>query len=448
MRKVAIAALGVLLLGMLAVPALASHPEVSLDGSNFEIDTDANLKVDDPAPSIDWASVSEVRKADKPTGQQDDSFGEGTKEDTAVPTVIDGSIPNNKSDLLNFGVYLEESAAGKFLNVFWQRVQEPSGTTNMDFEFNKSKTVSANGVTPVRTAGDILIQYDLTSGGTHPELFLSTWVTTGSNSLCEANGAKVPCWGDRVNLSTAGLGTGSINTSPIPVAESDGLATNATGPISPRTFGEAQIDFDAFGSGGDPCAGFGSAYLKSRSSDSFTAAVKDFIAPAPTDFNECGAIKITKTRKHAADGPGSHPHAGVSFTITGGNLPAAGTTVVTDANGVACLDNLVQSTTPYIVTESVPAGYVSDDAEKPVTVDSDATCADVPYGGETVSFSNTPLTDVSITINSQVVGGTASSVTCTPDGPSGTTTVGTGDGTFSDTNLVPQTITCTIVIDP
>jgi hypothetical protein len=44
------------------VPAAASHPEVSLPGSNFEIDTDANLKVDDPPPSIDRAGVTEIRK--------------------------------------------------------------------------------------------------------------------------------------------------------------------------------------------------------------------------------------------------------------------------------------------------------------------------------------------------------------------------------------------------
>jgi hypothetical protein len=68
----------------LAIGALASHPEVSLPGSNFEIDTDANLKVDDPSPSIDWANVTETRKADKQSGATDDSFGQGTKEDTAV----------------------------------------------------------------------------------------------------------------------------------------------------------------------------------------------------------------------------------------------------------------------------------------------------------------------------------------------------------------------------
>src|SRR5215218_547049 len=161
----ALATATVLLVGMQA--AQASHPEVSLAGSNFEIDTNANLKRDDPAPSIDWASVTETRKADKASGSGDDSFGEGTKEDDAVPTVVSGSIPPNKSDLLNFGVYLEENANGTFLNLFWHRVQEPSGTTNMDFEFNQSKTLSGNGVTPVRTSGDLLIQYDLAQGGTN-----------------------------------------------------------------------------------------------------------------------------------------------------------------------------------------------------------------------------------------------------------------------------------------
>jgi len=42
---------------------LASHPEVSLSGSDFEIDTDANLKVDDPAPSEDWAAIAHHREA-------------------------------------------------------------------------------------------------------------------------------------------------------------------------------------------------------------------------------------------------------------------------------------------------------------------------------------------------------------------------------------------------
>jgi Prealbumin-like fold domain len=424
----------------LAIVASASHPEVSLPGSNFEIDTDANLKVDDAAPSIDWASVTETRKADQPSGATDDSFGQGTKEDTPVPTVVDGSIPPQKSDLLNFGGYLETVGTQSFLNLFWHRMQEPNGTTNMDFEFNRSTTLSGNGVTPVRTAGDVLVQYDLAQGGTNPQLFLSRWVTSGPGSQCEASNST-PCWGTRVNLTAAGDATGSINTTPIPAADSDGL-----GAMSARTFGEAQLDFDAITGGG--CVGFGSAYLKSRSSDSFTAAVKDFIAPVPLNLNTCGAIEITKTRKHAAaQNPSSDPHAGVTFTITGPGLPAAGTTVVTDAQGKACLGGLQAGN--YTVTETVPSGYHADgDTSKTVAVDSVGTCQS---GAETVSFSNTPLTDISVSVNSQVDGGTASTINCV-DGANNPVASGStganGDGSASATNLEPDTYTCTVVVDP
>jgi hypothetical protein len=268
---------------------------------------------------------------------------------------------------VGFGVYLEENANGRFLHMFWHRVQEPTGTTNMDFEFNQSDTLTANGVTPVRTAGDVLIQYDLAQGGTHPELFVSTWITTGNAAAdCEATN-KLPCWGKRENFSAQGLATGSINTSAIPSAESDGL-----GSISPRTFGEATVDFDAIA--GTGCAAFGSAYLKSRSSDSFTAALKDFIAPLTLPSN-CGAIKITKTRKHAADGSGNHPHAGVDFTITGGSTPAGGTVVTTNSNGVACLDGLELSSTAgnYTVTEENLTNY-NEEAAKTVSVTATSDC--------------------------------------------------------------------------
>ena len=232
----------------------------SLPGSTFEIDTDANLIVNAPATNIDWLTGGTgtgfrsgvVVKPDQASGSGDDSFGQGTKEDTAVPTVVSGSIPPNKSDLLNFGVYLETTASGaRFLNLFWHRVQEPSGTTNMDFEFNQSSTLSSNGVTPVRTAGDVLIQYDLSQGGTNPQLFLSRWVGSGAGSQCQANNAT-PCWGTRVNLSASGDAIGSINTTAIPANQAGTL-----GNISARTFGEASIDFDALTGGSGACSSFG-----------------------------------------------------------------------------------------------------------------------------------------------------------------------------------------------
>jgi len=321
----------------------ASHGLVSLPGSNFEIDTDANLVVDHPPPSLDWDNVAEVVQADAPSGQLDDSFGEGTKEDDAVPTIVTGSIPPNKSDLLEFGAFQEN---GNFLHLFWSRVQDPKGTTNMDFEFNQSTTPSANGVTPVRTPGDLLITYDLAKGGTIPELALRFW--TGS------------AWGAPMDLDASGAAAGSINTSPIP-------ASGGLGPYDPRTFGEASIDLSVIF---DPneCFSFGSAYLKSRASDSFTAALKDFIAPQSVTISNCGSLVITKV-----DDAGQ-ALAGAEFTLYRDNAPVGGTlgledtptdrVCTTDASGVCTITDVLVG--DYWVVETVtPDGH---DAAPPTAI--------------------------------------------------------------------------------
>ncbi|GAA1786525.1 hypothetical protein GCM10009748_21190 [Agromyces lapidis] len=646
---------GLLLAGLAISPAYADHPEVSLPGSDFEIDTNANLVVDDPAPSTDWADITEVRKPDKASGAGDDSFGQGSKEDTPVPTVVDGSIPPNKSDLKTFGLALETNDAGhQYLHLYWHRVQDPTGTTNMDFEFNKSKVLSDNGVTPVRSTGDLLIQYDLSNGGTNPQLSISTWVTAGAGSQCEASNS-VPCWSTRTNFTELGLATGSINATAITAPNADGL-----GAISARTFGEATVDFTALASTLDQCETFGSAYLKSRSSDSFAAAMKDFIAPIETGFPTCGgvkiskvtdpagstadftytgdfssdpssdsftlsdgesqefaevpigvtghvtesalpdgwdldhidcslstdganisingaeitfnldsaadtvdctyynkargsitvekitdsgtgafeftsetlepspftltttaagaagkdsaefgnlvpgtydvsetvpenwhlvsascagdddgddpaaieldpgenvvctfhddrdrgAIKIVKTRKHVAlnhDGITDHPHAGVTFTVTGGELPAEGVTGQTDASGVVCFDGLVLSdfVDDYTVTESVPAGYAVTSANpQTATVDVAGSCPGGPY--VTKSFTNMPLTNITVTVDSQIDGGTASTIECTPTDDPGfdEVTDANGDGSLTLSDRQPGVYVCTVVVDP
>jgi Prealbumin-like fold domain len=168
----------------------------------------------------------------------------------------------------------------------------------------------------------------------------------------------------------------------------------------------------------------------------FTLAQGEDKALEFTDVAQLGAIKVTKTRKHAADGPGDHPHAGVSFTV-------GGVTQQTDANGETCFDGLAQDT--YTVHEEVPLGYHVDANDQQVTVDNAATCADVPYGGETASFHNTPLTDITISVDSQVDGGTASTINC--DGVTGSTGAN-GDGSVTRTDLEPGTYTCTVVVDP
>jgi len=372
---IAAAAVGGLILAGLAVaPAYASH--VPFGTSTFEIDTNANLVVDH-AGNLDWANVNEVRKPDKASGSGDDSFGQGSKEDTPVPTVVSGSIPPNKSDLKTFGLYLETTAAGhQYLNLFWHRVQDPTGTTNMDFEFNQSKTLSANGVTPVRTAGDLLIQYDLANGGTHPELFVARWITTGAGSLCEANNAT-PCWGKRTNFSALGLATGSINTTAIAAGNADGL-----GAISARTFGEATVDFTALASTLDQCETFGSAYLKSRSSDSFSAAMKDFIAPIGTGFPTCGGVTIRKV----TDPSGSTED--FSYTKDFSSDPSGSTFTLSDGESQA-FSKVPIGTTGHVSESALPPGWDFD------KIDCSASSAgsNVSTNGTTITFNLATASD-------------------------------------------------------
>jgi hypothetical protein len=275
---------GALVVGCALVPAIAtaSHPEASLAGSNFEIDVDANLKVDDAAPSIDWAGVTEIRATDKVNGTGDNSYAGGVKEDTACPGATTDSIPPNKSDLLSFHVYREPGAGTHpgFLNLAWSRVTEPTGTTLMDFEFNQSSTQCDSGPNVVRTAGDLLIEYSIDQGGSRADITGRTW--TGSAwSTAQDLDQSTACGGGP-------CAAGTINSSPIPAADSDGL-----GAKSARTFGEAQIDLRLIFQA-DKCTSFGSAMLKSRSSDAFTSQLKDFVSPVPINLQNCGQVIIRK----------------------------------------------------------------------------------------------------------------------------------------------------------
>ena len=122
----------------------------------------------------------------------------------------------------------------------------------------------------------------------------------------------------------------------------------------------------------------------------------------------------------------------------------------TNADGVACVSGLLvsQFAGSYTVTESVPAGYVADgDLSQTVSV-SESTCAATP---SEVTFANTPLTDVDVSVDSQVDGGTASTISCVDSGGGVVgedLTNAPGDVSVGVDDLEPGTYTCTVVIDP
>jgi hypothetical protein len=256
-------------------------------------------------------------KDDKPTGSGDDSFGQGTSENDAVPTIVSGSIPPNKSDLTHFGIYRESNSSGKFLELFWTRQNAPSGTVDMDFELNKktcdgTATNCANNapsnqpasyVTPLRSDGDRLITYDLASGGAVPTISIYTWNA--------ANGD----WESGTVISSGGTITealGSINFTSIASNDSGGL-----GALDPLTFGEVSLSYKALFPNAATCGKFGSVYLKSRSSNTFTDEMKDFIAPEPVNITNCSTLVTSATNGSVGTGNA----IGDTATLSGATNP-------------------------------------------------------------------------------------------------------------------------------
>jgi hypothetical protein len=359
--------------------ASCSNP-ATLAGSAFEVDpalppasnTGANLIVN-TSGCQDWLTggtgtsfrSGALAKNDKPSGSQDNAFGQGTAENDANPTVVLGSIPPNKSDLKAFGVYTENgqvtaaNPTGKNLALFWSRVQNPSGTTNMDFELNQKvcnpnanptncanngNLVPPEAGTPVRTSGDKLITYDLSKGGTVPTISIRTW-----------NGSA---WGAAQVISGGANANalGSVNTSLIPANQTGGATgglTTALGSQDAFTFGEATISFAALFGSGATCGKFGSAYLKSRSSDSFSAEVKDFVAPEQVSISNCASM-TTK-----ASGPvtvGSSIKDTATLSDVGAN---AGGTITFKAFSDSNCSTLVF--TSNAIPVSGPGDYTSND---------------------------------------------------------------------------------------
>jgi hypothetical protein len=363
-----------------ASSALASHPEASLPGSNFEIDVDANLKVDDPAPSTDWAGVAEIRATDKVNGTGDDSYAGGVKEDTVCPAATTDSIPPNKSDLLSFHVFREPgnpSNPAGYLNLAWSRVSEPSGTTLMDFEFNQSSTKCSSGPNVVRTVGDLLIEYTIDQGGSRADIAARRWTGTEWGPATDLDVPSMTCGG-------APCAAGTINSSPIPAADSDGLITD--GAKQARTFGEAQLDLRLIFQP-NKCTSFGSAMLKSRSSDSFTSQLKDFVAPVGINLQNCANVIIRKQTI-----PEENPNTtSFGYTKNFNTDPVSPNTFTLMDDGVKNYNNTVVFGTGYTVTEDViPQNWALDH------VDCSASSSTVSpaVNGATVSFALDEPTDV------------------------------------------------------
>jgi hypothetical protein len=161
------------------------------------------------------------------------------------------------------------------------------------------------------------------------------------------------------------------------------------------------------------------------------------------DVAQTGAIVITKTAKHADTSGATSANLVAGFTITDSN--DVETTTTTDVNGAACVDGLPPG--DATVSETDPPDGYSAGPDVTVTVAAGTNCTNAD--GVPASFENIPLTNITVSVDSQVEGGTSSTITCGSE-PT-VTTEANGDGSLTLEDLepnVPDGIVCTIVIDP
>jgi uncharacterized repeat protein (TIGR01451 family) len=166
----------------------------------------------------------------------------------------------------------------------------------------------------------------------------------------------------------------------------------------------------------------------------------------------CGALQITKTAKHADTSGDTSADLVATFTITdaGGNER----TLTTDATGVGCIDGVAVGNTTSIVETSVPSGYSAPTIANANVASGNCNGNVLGTGGTSIGVENTPLTDITWTVDSLRAGATSTTVTCY-DG-TGTVIDGYPVTVSNDTGTVPDlppsapgtTLSCDFVVDP
>ena len=256
------------------IPAAA---EPGVVGS-FEIDGD--LEDTAAGEPRDWDSISEDPEAlvitfDDPSGQGDDSFGDGSKLLEPIGwRFVTQNVPK-KDDLLTGGVALREIDGHNWLYAYSRR-QFDKGSAFIGYEFNRSSSTfdndgdPATAEVPVRTSGDLMIFLQVQNGGTETTIDVYRWS------------------GDQ------NTGTWDPIQGIAPVRGTDWEATTGQLPGGTFLLSEAAMNLDMFDQT-PTCPGLATVWMHTVSSHTFNSAtMKDRTLRHDLDLSNCGSITIDK----------------------------------------------------------------------------------------------------------------------------------------------------------
>jgi len=231
----------------------------------------------------------DLTRIDDQTGNPDDIYNGGVKQDVNCPATKSGSLGGGGGKFDVSRIYLTHTEVGgeDYLFLAWVRVPQSSTTasSHIAFEFNGGEVACSDGKGLIeRVAGDKLVVYDFEGGSADPTLKLATWITDDADGPCEVASNSAPCWA--LDTLPASAWDAKVNVETVGEVQDD-IADETLGVVE---FGEAGINLtDAVGEE-DICAFSGHVTGVARSSGSAgTAQMKDKVGPAAFELPGCVA---------------------------------------------------------------------------------------------------------------------------------------------------------------
>ncbi|MBI2865423.1 MAG: hypothetical protein HYX94_12790 [Chloroflexi bacterium] len=329
-----------------------------------------------------------------------------------------GSVPN-KDDLANVYAVAHRSATAYEIFFGAERVIN-NGDSHIDFEFLQAKNIAKVGncsgsFTGDRSQGDLLVAVDFTSGGTLGDTKLYVWnclaqgVTqpiTGTVCNPPLHGKSVPHY-QQIGSQFVVFGVnsqGDIQGGGWASRNADGTQTTT---IATNEFMEGGIDLNKLNFSG--CV---NTFLPhTRSSQSFTAVLKDFAGPI--DFETCVNPAITTNLVGVE--PQRDVQSGASITVTVGSVVTDTATLVgatASATGTVTytvyLDNACTQVHQSAGVKNVTGGVVPP--SDPITFNSVGVfywqavySGDIQFGGQNRAATSDCTAEVLTVINPSTI---------------------------------------------
>ena len=332
-----------------------------------------------------WAgSAADSSHFDGESNKNDDYIGTGQQPWTSTL----GSGPQ-KDDFTDVYIHARtDPATGHLWLMVGGTTRAVNGDSHVDFEFNRAGITFVSGSPDLlvgsgpaggRSIGDLVVSVDYGLGGTNPTISVRRWEETSPGVFAYMDVTPIAAGSHFMCVDVTGAPTG-----PWGGVAPGGTDIAAGNPMVALQFFEGAVDLSLAGINiGDLCLGAPSLIVKSRSSDSFSAELKDYalrafsITQSPTCSINGPADVCANTTGHTFTASSSS--AGATFvwsisgngTISGSNT---GSTVTVNSTGAGSFQLGVAVTDPQLTCAGACSLTVNVNAPPSVAVNNPAVC--------------------------------------------------------------------------